>query len=102
MAKCAALAWQMGAARTIFLWLRRRRLHIRLARQTLRQQQRKASLARLQYEQDCCSHVALTEEQRQQAAAVQAKALANEADKQHHQDALAALFCCRTSQVARF
>jgi hypothetical protein len=26
----------MGAARTIFLWLRRRRLHVRLARQTLR------------------------------------------------------------------
>jgi hypothetical protein len=33
--KRAAFARQMAAARTIFLWLRRRRLHIRLARQTL-------------------------------------------------------------------
>jgi hypothetical protein len=36
MAERAALARQMAAARTIFLWLCRRRLHIRLARQTLR------------------------------------------------------------------
>ncbi len=43
----AALARQMGAACTIFLWLRRHRLHIRLARQTLRQQQCKTALARL-------------------------------------------------------
>jgi hypothetical protein len=35
MAECAALAQQMAAARTIFLWLCRRRLHVRLARQTL-------------------------------------------------------------------
>jgi hypothetical protein len=35
MAKCAALARQMAAARTIFLWLCRRRLHIRLVHQTL-------------------------------------------------------------------
>jgi hypothetical protein len=70
MAKRAALARQMAAAQTIFLWLCRRRLHVRLARQTLRIQQREAALARLQYEQDCCSRTALTEEQRRQAAAV--------------------------------
>jgi hypothetical protein len=45
------------AARTIFLWLCRRRLHIRLARQTLRRQQHEANLARLRYEDDCCAHV---------------------------------------------
>jgi hypothetical protein len=47
MAKHAALARQMAAARTIFLWLRRRHLHVRLARQTSWQQQCKATLARL-------------------------------------------------------
>jgi hypothetical protein len=45
MAKHAALARQMAAARTIFLWLRRCRLHVRLARQTSRRQQHKAALA---------------------------------------------------------
>ncbi len=35
MAERAALTRQMAAARTIFLWLRRRRLHVQLARQTL-------------------------------------------------------------------
>jgi hypothetical protein len=85
-----ALARQMAAARTIFLWLRRRRLHIRLARQTLQQQQREAALPRLRYEQDCCSRAALAEEQRQQAAAARAKALADEADERRRQDALAA------------
>jgi hypothetical protein len=64
MAERAALAQQMAAARTIFLWLRLRRLHVRLARQTLRRQQCKAALARLQYKQDCCSRAALAEEQR--------------------------------------
>jgi hypothetical protein len=53
-----------AAARTIFLWLCRRRLHIRLARQTLRRQQREAALAHLRYEQDCCLCAALAEEQR--------------------------------------
>jgi hypothetical protein len=47
MAERAALARQMAAAQTIFLWLCCRCLHVRLARQTLRQQQRKAALARL-------------------------------------------------------
>jgi hypothetical protein len=89
MAECAALARQMAAARTIFLWLCRRRLYVRLARQILRRQQRKAALARLQYKQDCCSRTALVEEQRRQAAAVQAKALADKADKRRRQDALA-------------
>jgi hypothetical protein len=69
MAKCSALARQMGAACTIFLWLCRCRLHVWLARQTSRQQQCKAALARLRYEQDCCSHAALAEEQHRQAAA---------------------------------
>ncbi len=64
MAKCAALSRQMGAARTIFLWLCHRRLHVRLARQTLRRQQCEAALARLRYEQDCCLRAALVEEQR--------------------------------------
>jgi hypothetical protein len=64
MAERTALAQQMAAARTIFLWPRRRRLHVRLARQTLRQQQWEAALARLRYEQDCCLCAALMEEQR--------------------------------------
>ncbi len=82
MAKRAAHARQMAAARTIFLWLRRRRLHIRLVRQTSRHQQREAALARLRYEQDCCRRAALAEEQRRQAAAARVKAAINEATKQ--------------------
>jgi hypothetical protein len=82
MAECAALARQMAAARTIFLWLRRRRLHIRLARQTSRRQQRKAALACLRYKQDCCLRAVLAEEEQRQAAAAQAMALADEADEQ--------------------
>jgi hypothetical protein len=58
MAERAALARQMVAAQTIFLWLRSRRLHIRLVRQTSRRQQREATLARLRYEQDCCRRAA--------------------------------------------
>jgi hypothetical protein len=85
----------MAAAQTIFLWCRRCRLHIWLAQQTLRQQQRKAALAHLQYKQDCCLHVALTEEQHQQAAASRVKALANKTDKQCRQDALAAKQHCQ-------
>ena len=41
------------AARTIFLWLRRCRLYVRLTRQTARRQHRKAALARLRYEDAC-------------------------------------------------
>ncbi len=63
MAERAALARQMAAAQTIFLWLRRRCLHVRLARQTLWRQQREAALARLRYEQDCCLRAVLAEEQ---------------------------------------
>jgi hypothetical protein len=84
----------MAAAQTIFLWRRRRRLHIRLAHQTLRQQQRKATLAHLGYEQNCCLHAALAEEQRQQAAAVQVKALADKADEWCRPDTLAAEHRC--------
>ncbi len=39
MAERAALARQMAAAQTIFLWLCRHRLHVRLAHQTLQRQQ---------------------------------------------------------------
>jgi hypothetical protein len=46
MAARAALAQQMVAAQTIFLWLRRRHRHIRLACQTSWRQQREATLAR--------------------------------------------------------
>jgi hypothetical protein len=97
MAERAALAQQMATAQTIFLWLCRRCLYVRLARQTLRRQQRKAALAHLRYKQDCCLRAALAEEQRRQAAAARAKALANEADKRHRQDALAAEQRCRES-----
>jgi hypothetical protein len=58
-----AQARERAAARTIFLWLRCRRLHIRLARQTSRRQQQEAALTRLRYKQDCCSRAALAEEQ---------------------------------------
>ncbi len=63
--KRTALARWMAAAQTIFLWLWRchRHLHIRLARQTLRRQQREAALTCFQYKQDCCSRAALAEEQ---------------------------------------
>jgi hypothetical protein len=47
MAKRTALARRMAAAQTILLWLCRCRLHVWLARQTLRQQQHEAALARL-------------------------------------------------------
>ncbi len=79
----------MVATQTIFLWCRRRRLHIRIARQTLRQQQSKAALACLGYKHDCCLHAALAEEQRWQAATAQVKALADKADERHRQDVLA-------------
>jgi hypothetical protein len=77
-----AQARERAAARTIILWLCRRRLHIRLIHQTLRRQQREAALARLRYEQDCCRRAALAEEQHRQAAAARAKAAIDEATEQ--------------------
>jgi hypothetical protein len=53
----------MAATRTIFLWLRRRRRHVRLTRQTSGRLQHEATLARLQHEQECCARTALTEAQ---------------------------------------
>ncbi len=50
-----AQAWQTAAARVIFLWLRRRHLFVRLARQTSRQLQHEVALARMQHEQECCT-----------------------------------------------
>jgi hypothetical protein len=47
-----AQALQQAAAQTIFLWLCRQRLHVRLARQTLRRQQNEAALARLHYKEN--------------------------------------------------
>jgi hypothetical protein len=91
----AAQARQMAAARTIFLWLCRRRLHARLACQTLRRQQCEAALARLQHEQECCARVLQAEEQCKQAAAARAKAVANKADERRRQDALAVEQCRR-------
>jgi hypothetical protein len=85
----------MAAAQTIFLWRCRRRLYIQLACQTLWQQQHEAALACLRYEQDCCSRAALTEEQHRLAAAAQVKALADKADEQRWQEALAVEQHCR-------
>jgi hypothetical protein len=82
MAERNALARQMAATQTIFLWLCCHCLHVQLARQTLRWQQRKAALAHLQYKQDCCLRAALTEKQHWQAATAQVKALANKTTKQ--------------------
>jgi hypothetical protein len=62
-----------AAARTIFLWLCRRRFYIRLDRQTSRRQQREADLARLRYKDDCCARAALANTNRQQPAAVRVK-----------------------------
>jgi hypothetical protein len=76
----------MAAAQTIFLWLCRCCLHVRLARQTLRRQKQEVALARLQYKQDCCLCAALAEERHQQAAATREKALADEADEQRCQE----------------
>ncbi len=86
----AAQARQMEAAQIIFLWLCRQRLHARLARQTSRRQQREAALACLQHKQECCARALQLEEQCKQVAAARAKAIADKADEQHRQDALAA------------
>jgi hypothetical protein len=66
-------------AQTIFLWLCRHPLHVRLTRQTSKQQQHEAALARLQFKRECCTRAALAEEQQRQAAAARAKALAEHA-----------------------
>jgi hypothetical protein len=75
----------MAAARVIFLWLRCQHLFARLARQTSRQLQHEAALARMQHKQECCAHALQAEEQRQQAAAARAKAIADEATTRHRQ-----------------
>jgi hypothetical protein len=48
-----------------------------------------STLAHLQHEQECCACALQAEEQRKQAAATRAKAIADEADERHRQDALA-------------
>jgi hypothetical protein len=58
---CAAQARRTVAATTILLWLCHHRLKICLAWRTARQQQRKAALARMQYEQECCTRTVLAE-----------------------------------------
>jgi hypothetical protein len=68
---------KQAAAQTIFLWLCCRRLHIQIARQTSRRQQREATLARLRYEQECCNRAALAKEKRRQAVAAREQAVAN-------------------------
>ena len=75
----AAEARKTAAAQLIFLWLRRRRLYARLARQTSRRQQREAALARQHHEDECFARALQAEKQRMQVAAAQAKALADEA-----------------------
>ena len=81
----AAQAQQTAAAGVIFLWLRRRHLFARLARQTSRRLQHEAALARLQHEQECCARAALAEAQRQQKLAARMKAFADEAGKRRRQ-----------------
>ncbi len=82
LAERRAQARERVAACTIFLWLCRCRLHIRLVRQTSRRQQREAALTCLRYKQDCCRRAALAEEQRRQAAAARAKAAIDETTEQ--------------------
>ena len=66
-----------AAARTIFLWLRRRLLLVRINHRTLRCQQHDAALVHLRYEQDCCRHAAVAQERRRhEEAAKHAAALA--------------------------
>ncbi len=76
----AAEARKTAAAQLIFLWLRRRRLYARLACQTSRRQQRKATLAHQLQKNKCCARALQAEKQRSmQVAAVQAKAHTDEA-----------------------
>jgi hypothetical protein len=81
--QCAVQAGQTTAARVIFLWLRRRRLFARLARQTSRRLQHEVALACMQHEQECCARALQAEEQHRQAAAARAKAIADEATARH-------------------
>ena len=83
--QCAAHTRQTAAARIILLWLCHQRLHARLASQTSPRQQREAALAHLQHEHECCACALQAEEQRKQAAATRAKAVADEANEQHQQ-----------------
>ncbi len=92
---------ELSAACTIFLWLRRRRLHTRLARQTSRQQLREAALARLRYEQECSKQAALAEKQRLAAATARAKRLADEAVVQRIWEALAEERCRHEADMQR-
>ncbi len=81
--RSAELAAQQkqAATRTIFLWLRRRRLFVWIDHRTLRRQQREAALAHLRYEQDCCRHVAVAQKHRHHEEAAEcAAALAARAD----------------------
>ncbi len=55
----------------------------------MRRQQCEATLARLQYEQECCVREAMADERRRQWAAVREKALANEANEQRCQEVAA-------------
>jgi hypothetical protein len=52
----------------------------------LRQQQREAALARLQYEQECCVRAAMVDKQQRQAVATREKALAEEANERRCQE----------------
>jgi hypothetical protein len=83
--KRAAQDREMATAHSILLWFRRRLLHAQLAQLTSRRQQRKAALARFQYEQECIARAQQAEELRKQAAAVRAKALADKATEWHRQ-----------------
>jgi hypothetical protein len=92
---------ELSATRTIFFWLRRRRLHARLARQTSRRQLREAALARLRYEQECSKRAALAEKQRLAAATARAKRLADEAVAQRIREALAKERCRHEADMQR-
>jgi hypothetical protein len=70
-----------AAATTIFLWLCRHCLQIRLAQKTARRQQCEAALARLRYEQECHTRAAMADKWQRQAATTREKALANEANE---------------------
>jgi hypothetical protein len=59
---------ELSATRTIFQWLRRRRLHVKLAHRTSRRQQCEANLARLRYKDDCCARAALANANRHRPA----------------------------------
>jgi hypothetical protein len=63
LAASATQSQWTAAATTIFLWLHRRRVQIRLAQMTARRQQCEAALACLRYEQECCTCTAMVEKQ---------------------------------------